>query len=313
MVTMTQTGDLSSDQAAYETLAFFGLRSEQTFTNAFTVRPTRQSHRGSSVIWTLNTEMSSNTGALTEATDVTPVDMADSTVTVTLVEYGAAIKTSAKLRGTSFFEVDVDAANLIGYNAGLSTDEIARDVLGAGTNVIYGNDATSTASVGSGDTVVANDFRYMVAKLRGSSARGWFGMNYACFIHPDISVDLREETGTDAWTDAAVHGDSSRIWSGAIGSFAGATFIETPRIEVQADAGNGNYDVYDTIMTGQQCGAMSFSSNVSGPTPRIVFGPQTDILRRFNVVGWYQLAGWSRFRDSGALYRLEASSTIGSN
>ncbi len=311
-VTMTLIGDVSSDQAAYETLAFFGLRSEQMFTNAFTVRPTRQTHRGSSVVWTLNTELTAQTSALSEATDITPIDMGDSNVTVTLVEYGAGIKTNAMLRGTSFFEVDVDAANLIGYNAGLSTDQLARDVLGGGTNVIYGNDATSTASVGSGDTIVANDIRYMVAKLRGGSARGWFGTNYATFIHPDISIDLREETGTDAWTDAAVHGDPTRIWQGAIGSFGGATFLETPRIEVQADAGNGNYDVYDTVMCGQECGAMSYSSNVSGPTPKIVFGPQIDMLRRFNVVGWYQLAGWSRFREA-ALYRLEASSTIGSN
>jgi hypothetical protein len=37
----------------------------------------------------------------------------------------------------------VAAANLVGYNAGISIDGVIRDVLAAGTNVVYGGGGSS--------------------------------------------------------------------------------------------------------------------------------------------------------------------------
>ena len=309
---ITQQSSVASDTAAYEALAYFQLRPELHYTNMFTVKPTRQTHRGATVSFDTYSELAAATSPLTETSDVTAVAMGDSMTTVTLLEYGNAVQTSAKLRGTSFLEIDADAANLVGYNAGLSIDTVARDVLEAGTNVHYAGAATSTATVAAGHILDAGDVRTVVAKLRGNNARGWFGMNYAGVMHPDVSYDLRSETGTDAFADAAAYSDANRVWNGTIGSFGGVTWMESSRPSIIEDGGVTTTDAYYTLIAGQECGAMAYSRNVSGPMPRIVIGPQTDALRRFNTVGWYQLAGWGRFREA-ALYRIESSSSIGDN
>ena len=114
----TQQSSVSTDQAAYDRLAYFALRSELLFDQAADVQPTNQSMPGSSVVFTIFAELDAATSTLTETSDVTAVAMSDSQVTVTLAEYGNTIKTTAKLRGTSFLDVDATAANLIGYNAG---------------------------------------------------------------------------------------------------------------------------------------------------------------------------------------------------
>jgi hypothetical protein len=87
------------------------------------------------------------TATLTETSDVTAIAMADSQVSITLAEYGSAVNTTAKLRGTSFLDVDAVAANLIGYNAGSSIDTVVANVLKAATNVIYGGGGSTTPTV----------------------------------------------------------------------------------------------------------------------------------------------------------------------
>jgi hypothetical protein len=74
----TQTSSLSVDQAAFDRLAYFALRSELLFDAAADVMPTNQAMPGSTVTFTIFNDLSAATSALTEDTDVTPVAMSDS-------------------------------------------------------------------------------------------------------------------------------------------------------------------------------------------------------------------------------------------
>ena len=118
-------------------------------------------------------DLSQATSALTETSDVTAVALGDNTVTVTLAEYGNAVITTAKLRGTSFLNVDADAANIIGYNMVDSIDKVVSDVANGGTNVAYGGSAGSRAAVAAGDIITADKARAAVADLRTASAPGF--------------------------------------------------------------------------------------------------------------------------------------------
>ena len=124
-------------KTAFDQVAYFALRSQPLFEMVADVRSTAQSHNGSGVQFTFYADMAQATSALTEATDVTAVALTDSAVTVTLAEYGNAVITTAKVRGTSFLNVDSDAANIVGYNMADSMDKIVSDVANAGTNVTY--------------------------------------------------------------------------------------------------------------------------------------------------------------------------------
>lgn len=322
----TQTSSLSVDQAAYEQIAYFALRSELLFDQVADVQPTAQSMPGSSVIFTKYADLDAATTPLDEVTDVTPVAMSDSQVTVTLAEYGNAINTTAKLRGTSFLDVDMAAANIIGYNAGDSVDKIIRDVLSAGTqNIFYGSGGaslpTSRATVGSDDIITANNIRKVTASLRGKNVVTFNGY-YIGFIHPDVSYDLRKETGNASWNAPHVQVDTANIYMGEIGTFEAVRFIETPRTKVWANASDGSgsstgssatVDVYATHIMGRQSLAKAYSMvDGNGPFPRVIEGPVVDVLRRFNPTGWYWLGGYGRFREE-SLSRVESSSSIGAN
>jgi len=110
----TQQSSLLTDQVAFDRIAYFALRSELLFDAVADVMPVAQAMPGSSVKFTIFNDLSEKTSTLTEDTDVTPVVMGDSQVEVTLDEYGNAVNTTAKLRGTSFLDVDAAAANLVG-------------------------------------------------------------------------------------------------------------------------------------------------------------------------------------------------------
>jgi len=317
MANETTTSSVSVDQVAFDRIAYFALRSELLFDQAADVQPTAQSMPGTGVTFTIFNDLSAATSTLNEVTDVTPAAMSDSQVTVTLNEYGNAVITTAKLRGTAYLDVDAVAANVVGYNAGDSIDQIVRDVLAGGSNVVYAGGGSTTpssrATVEAEDVIEANDVRKVTAQLRKANAATFNGL-YMGFIHLDVSYDLRKETGAASWRDPHVYQDTAGIYNGEIGAFEGVRFIETPRAKIFADAGaSSTVDVYCTHIMGRQALAKAHSaSDGNGSVPRIVRGPVVDTLARLQPIGWYWLGGYGRFREA-SLRRIESSSSLGAN
>ena len=263
--------------------------------------------------------MAQATSALTETSDVTAVALGDSTVVVTLAEYGNAVITTAKLRGTSFLNVDADAANIIGYNMVDSIDKLVSNVANGGTNVIYaqgsmGSRPTSRVGIADAATFGAQEGRQAVAELRTASAPGFENGNYIGLVHPDVSYDLREQTAVTDVIQYQIRQEGAAVRNGSIGVFGGIEWIENPRAPILDDAGaTGTTNVYQTLVAGRQALAKAFSRAPGfGEDPSVVFGPVTDTLRRFHPVGWYHLVGHAIFRQA-ALQRIESSSSIGDN
>jgi len=309
----TGTGDVSSDTAAFQQLAYFAFRSQPVFDMVADVRSTAQTHNGASVQFNIYDNMAQATSALTETSDVTAVALGDSTVVVTLAEYGNAVITTAKLRGTSFLNVDADAANIIGYNMVDSMDKVVSDVANGGSNVIYGGDATARNELVAADVITADLARKAVAELRTASAPGFENGNYMGIVHPDVAYDLRSETAVTDVIAFQIRQDSAGVRNGSIGVFGGIEWIENPRAGLIADGGAGTCDAYQTLVCGRQALAKAFSRAPGfGEDPSVVFGPVTDTLRRFHPVGWYHLVGYGRFREA-SMQRIETSSSIGTN
>ena len=307
---MTGTGSVSSSTGAFEQMAYFALRSNPLYEMIADVRSTAQTHNGASVTFDIYDNMAAATGALTEATDVTPVALGDSTAVVTLVEYGNAVETTAKLRGTSFLNVDADAANVIGYNMVDSLDQVVAAVAAGGTNDILPTGRAATVNIVAGDTITADQTRTAAAKLRDKSAPGFENGNYVGMIHPNVAFDLRSQTAVTDVIAYQIRQDGQAVRNGSIGTWGGVEFIENPRAHIQTGAGAGAIDVYDTVIAGRQALAKAFSRAPGfGEQPQIVYGPTTDYLRRFVSVGWYHLCGYGRFRED-CLQRVESSSSL---
>jgi N4-gp56 family major capsid protein len=225
------------------------------------------------------------------------------------------------LRGTAFTDVDSAAANIIGYNAGDSIDQVIREVLAGGTNVVYATGGsttpTSRESISTDDILHADDVRRVVAQLRGANVATFNG-SYMGYIHPDVSYDFRSNTDVSAWRTPANYVNPEGIYNGEIGLFESVRFIETPRAKVFANASNGTsstgtIDAYCTHVMGRQALAKAYATqDGNGAVPKIVRGNVTDVLMRLQPVGWYWLGGYGRFREA-SLRRIESASSIGTN
>lgn len=321
MAYMTTSAPADLSQVAFEKLAYFALRPEMYYDQFADVQATNATNPGASIKFTVFADMAAATTALGESTDVTPVSMTDTQVTVTLLEYGNATVTTAKLRASSFMPVDPIAAQAIGYNAGLSIDTIAQAVVQAGTNVIYATGgaqtATSRITMKTDQTLVAKDIRRAVAELRGANVPTING-NYVGFIHPDVSYDLRGITDASGWRDSYKYTNAMPLYNGEIGMFEGVRFIESSRAPLFTNAYNGagavgTGDSYGTLIMGRQALAKGISlGGEYGAQPSIVYGEVTDLLKRFRPVGWKHFVGYSVFRQE-ALRRIESASSIGTN
>ena len=112
------------------------------------VKPVQQAMPGSSVVFSIYSDLAQATSTLTETSDVSSIALGNPTqVPVTLQEYGSAVTTTKKLNLTSFNDVDAALADIIAYNAADSIDAVVASVLTGGSNVLYGGTATNTSGI----------------------------------------------------------------------------------------------------------------------------------------------------------------------
>ncbi len=291
-------------QTAYDQYVRMALRSIPVMRSIADVKPVQQAMPGSSVVFSIYSDLSAVTSTLVETADVSSVALGNpSQVTVTLQEYGSAVTTTKKLNLTSFNDVDAALANIIAYNAADSIDQVVAGVLTAGTNVIYaGTSATNTNGITSTDTISVADIREAVVQLRTNKALPRIGELYAAYLHPRQSADLRAETGTGGFQELSKYVDRTPFVAGAVGVIEGAFVVETPRVPFAANTNTVN--VYKAVIAGREALAEAMAQDIT-----TVIGPEIDALRRFRTIGWYYFGGFNRLREA-ALYRIESAASI---
>jgi len=218
-------------QKAYDRLIEFALRAQPLIRSVSDKTPARQSIPGSSVVLQRYVDLTKVTSTLTEQTDPDAVALATPTyTTITLAEYGNAVLVTRALELFSLADVDPAVANIIAFNMADSIDDVAQTVLRGGDNVLRGGSATSTATLASSDTFTSALARKTTAKLRANKAIPRKGSLYWAGIHPEVSHDLRAETGVGSWRQPHEYQSNDSIWAGEIGTYEGAFYVESPRL-----------------------------------------------------------------------------------
>ena len=303
--TLTGTSAISNlVQTAYDQYVRMALRSIPVMRALADVKPVQQAMPGSSVVFSIYSDLAQATSTLTETSDVSSIALGNPTqVPVTLQEYGSAVTTTKKLNLTSFNDVDAALADIIAYNAADSIDAVVASVLTAGSNVLYAGTATSTNTVAATDKMTVSLIRKAVTELRTNKALPRIGELYAAYLHPRQTADLRAETGTGGFQALTQYVDRTPFVAGAVGVIEGAFVVETPRVPYAANSASVN--VYKAVVAGREALAEAMGQDIS-----TVIGPQIDALRRFHTIGWYYFGGWSLLRQA-AIYRLETAATNG--
>lgn len=295
-------------QTAYDQYVRMALRSIPVMRALADVKPVQQAMPGSSVVFSIYSDLAQATTTLTETSDVSSIALGNpNQITVTLNEYGSAVTTTKKLNLTSFNDVDAALADIIAYNAADSIDAVVAGVLtGAGsTNIIYGGTATSTNTISSADKMSVSNIREAVTELRTNKALPRIGELYTAYLHPRQTADLRAETGTGGFQALTQYVDRTPFTAGAVGVIEGAFVVETPRVPYAANTASPAVNVYKAVIAGREALAEAQGQDIS-----TVVGPQIDALRRYHTIGWYYFGGFNILRTA-ALYQIQTAATNG--
>lgn len=254
---------------------------------------------------------------LTEGTTPTEGSWSMEQQEVSLTQIGEYIILSDVVLQDSPVEIIANALSDIAMNVAAVADILVQDVIDAGTNVYYSNDATSRTTIGSNDTLSASNISKAQATLLANNAKPYDAGMFMGVIHPHVLHDLRIETGTGAWLDANKYVTPEKIFKGEIGALSGVRVVVSPNLQYFANASNGSgstgtIDVYPTYFFGKDAYGV-----VREGEPQSVFNPlgssgSADPLKQRASAGVKFRVGATILREN-ALVRYESYSTLGSN
>lgn len=176
--------------------------------------------------------------ALTPLTEgVTPdgrnVNM--SKLEATIYQYGDYTTVSDRLELEAVDPIITAVTEEHGAQAGDTLDTLIRNVVVAGTNVIYGGGKTSRATLGASDKITPTlvDMAYtLLKKMKAPKING----DYVAIIHPSVSFDLRESSD---WLDVHKYAQPEEIYNGEIGKLHGIRFLEDTEQKIWRGTADG--------------------------------------------------------------------------
>lgn len=254
-----------------------------------------------------------STTALTEGVTPDSINANVTKVSATVKQYGAFIQTTDLLQLTGLDPVITEFSELLGEQAGLSIETITRDMLLAGTNVMYANSRTTRNAVTSTDKITALDIlkirrefvRRKVKKIALPNGK----KGYLAFVHTDVATDLMQ---TQEWKDQNTYVDTKNREEGIVGQMYGVYFMEHDTAKKFAGEGSASCDVYGTIVIG--AGAFGMPDIENGVKPKIIVKQNgssgtADPLDQRATVAWKSLFTVVRLNED-CIMRYECSATV---
>ena len=182
---------------------------------------------------------------------------------ITLDQTRNAVRLKGRLseRRTAFNQRDTAKQLLKTWMAETIDDDIFTQMATSASTVIYGGDATSTATVDSGDTVTTGLLDKAVAKAKKQLPKIWpvqvLGKQmYVVVLHTDVVYDLRQSTNWQNFQqNANIRGDENPIFNGMIGFHNGCVLHEHEKIPIVTNWGAAsNQPGAQNFFLGRQAG-----------------------------------------------------------
>ena len=244
------------------------------------------------------------TTPLTEGTTPAGSQLSVTDITATVAQYGDFITVSDVLTYESEDAVLMEAAEIEGDQAGDTLDQLTRDILAAGTGVVYSGTAnTATDEVAAGDvitlanldtviaTLKANDTKKLTRQVNATTgyATSPIKAAFISIVHPTIGVKIRTlAVASTQWIPVEKYANQSGVMEGEIGSYEDIRFIETNNAKIKTGAGTGAIDVYCTLIFGANAYG---TTRISGEAMKNIVKPlgsagSADPLDQRATSGW---------------------------
>jgi len=221
-------------------------------------------------------------------------------ITATVEQYGDYVTVTDVVSYESQDAVLMEAAEIMGDQSGDTLDQLCRDILNAGTEVIYSGSArTATVQVAAGDVITTANLESSVANLKDNKARKMTrmitpstGYNttpiaacYVAIVHPAITAKIKTFSG---WTPVQKYPSQAGVMKDEVGSYDDIRFVESTNAKVKTGLGAGSIDVYCTLVFGANAYGIS---RVSGEAMKNIVKPlgsagSADPLDQRATSGW---------------------------
>ena len=176
---------------------------------------------------------------LTEGVTPTGNSLSVSTKEATINQFGDYIKLSDMLQLTTIYNNVIQSTKLLGSQSGRTLDTITREIVNAGTNVIYadkadGSEVLSRKALTLDSELSVDTIFRAVAQLKSMNADGISGGEFVAIIHPFVSYALMR---SDDWVSIHQYKNPENIYRGEIGTIGGVRFVESTEAKIFAEDG----------------------------------------------------------------------------
>jgi N4-gp56 family major capsid protein len=263
-----------------------------------------QAVRGKSITFTKYNNLDGG-GAIAEHEVLVPQGISASEVVIPVMEQANSIQLTEILLRTSLLDVLGDASKLLANNLAVVLDKQFRDAALSTTNIVYGNGATSAATMNSGSVFNSRTVKDAVELLATNNAPKFEGEYYVCIAHPKQLRQLRDDPN---WINANTYMGRRQLYVGEVGMYEGVIFIETTNMplltnaEVVAKYGtySPNYGV-EAVIFGENAYAWAIALDVELRDDGIVE------LGRKHTIGWYGIWGTGLIEEKNCIRVLTAA------
>jgi N4-gp56 family major capsid protein len=240
-------------------------------------------------------------------------DLTVTAITATVAQYGDAVGFSDLVTTTTIDPLLTETAEIQGEQAGETIDTIVRDVLAAGTTVMYNTVSANTqrSDLAATDIITAADVQGMALQMELNRAQKIDG-SWQAITHPRVLFDLMR---TQEWRDAQNYNKTGRIFTGEVGELYGVRFWSTDAAKVFPNLGAGNtVDVYTVLVFGANAFGIV---DLAGHNLQTVYQPlgsagTADPLKVNQTMGWKCTFGVKRLQEP-FLLRYECATSTGAN
>ena len=270
------------------------------------------------------------TTPLTEGTTPSGSSLAVTDVTATLAQYGDFVTLSDMVDMTNQDAVVTETTDVLGDQAGLTIDQIRRDVLVAGTNVAYANGVAarvnvnvklSTADLDKAIRYLKNqNAKYIKEGIPASDGVGTGAVrkSFVAVCHPDTEYDLEGLTGFRAVSD---YPSQEMLLEDEIGSYKNIRFVSSTNCKIFAGGGaagttvykndGANFDVYATmIFAADAYGICPLSGEAMKTYVKSLGSAGTaDPLDQRSTVGW-KATTTTKILNEAWMIRLEHAASL---
>ena len=238
------------------------------------------------------------TTALTEGVTPSGSQLSTTELTATVLQYGDYVTVTDIVDMQSYDPVLTGVAeDLLGDQAGLTLDNLCRDVIAATTTIQYASTATTTATVDDPMKLNRAEVKEMVRTLRGNNAKpvmmminpstGYnttpVGRSFIGIISEDTLYDLDDATG---WIPVEKYPNKSNVMEDEVGSLGNVRFLMTT--EAKTKTGTLTTTVHITLIFGTRAYAQT---RISGEALKNIVKPlgsagSADPLNQRATSGW---------------------------